>query len=43
MPAAEIELDNRQESFDIIVNSGNVEEHFGMTHEAVTGERKWSR
>lgn len=35
MPATEVELDNRDKSFDRIVDLGYREEHFGMAHEAV--------
>lgn len=34
MPAAEVELDDRDKSFDGVLDLGDGEEHFGMTHEA---------
>lgn len=44
MPAAEIELDDRNESLDRVVDLGNGKEHFGMTHETVasTSAGCWS-
>lgn len=33
MPAAEIELDDRDESFDGVLDLGDREEHLGVAHE----------
>lgn len=33
MPAAEVELDDRDESFDRVLDLGDGEEHLGMAHE----------
>jgi hypothetical protein len=33
VPAAEVELDDRDESFDGVLDLGDGEEHFGMAHE----------
>jgi hypothetical protein len=35
MPTTKIELDNRNKSFDRVIDGRNVEEHLGVTHEAV--------
>lgn len=35
MPTTQIELDNRHESLDGIIDVGNREEEFGMAHEAL--------
>lgn len=36
MPATEVEFDNGNESLDVVVYGGNVEEHLRVTHEAGT-------
>ena len=35
MPAAEVELDDRDKSVDRVFDLGDGKEHLGMTHEAV--------
>lgn len=34
MPSAEIELDDRHKTLDVIIYGGDVEEHFRVAHEA---------